>query len=238
MVRYKIVFSYDGSKFCGFQRQKNVRSVQGTIEDVLTIIMGTKIVIKGAGRTDAGVHALAQVATFDAPKTKSLKSKMNHLLNDVYIKNVKIVDDSFHARFSAKGKIYLYKIMINSHGKNPYYLCCKNIDVDKIRECSKLFLGEHDFTNFCSCDKESKKTIIYDIKVYKFGNKVIIKFVGAGFFRYMIRKLVGAMMYYAQDKINLSDIKKMLDCPNEPKQLPTVVANGLYLKKVLYGRIK
>src|SRR5574344_1864930 len=111
MVRYKIVFAYDGSKFCGFQRQVNLRTVQGEIEKSISEIVGSSVNINGAGRTDAGVHAYGQVASFDVPyKIFFLKRKLNKNLVDIKIRNVKIVSTDFHARYSAIGKKYVYKI--------------------------------------------------------------------------------------------------------------------------------
>lgn len=234
-MRLFIKIKYDGSKFCGFQRQKKVKSVQKEIEEVLSHYYDMDIKIKGAGRTDAGVHALGQTATFDAPYFKrDLKTYMNKNLNNIKVKKVSIVSDDFHARFSAKGKIYLYKIKLNTKGKDPYYLKVKNVDIKKMKMVSKLFIGEHDFKNFVSGSRDDYKTVIYNIKFYCFFNTLIIKFVGAGFFRYMVRNLVGAMLDVGRGKKTIGYVKDMLLYPDEEKQLSTVLPNGLYLYKVLY----
>ena len=107
-MRYKVVFKYDGSKFHGFQRQKNVRNVQGELENSLSLILNDNIVIKGAGRTDRGVHANYQVAHFDTDKDiKFLKKRLNLLLEDIKILKITLVDDNFHARHSVKNKTYI-----------------------------------------------------------------------------------------------------------------------------------
>ena len=174
-MRLFIKIKYDGSKFCGFQRQKKVKSVQKEIEEVLSHYYDMDIKIKGAGRTDAGVHALGQTATFDVPYFKrDLKTYMNKNLNNIKVKKVSIVSDDFHARFSAKGKIYLYKIKLNTKGKDPYYLKVKNVDIKKMKMVSKLFIGEHDFKNFVSGSRDDYKTLIYNIKFYRFFNTLII----------------------------------------------------------------
>ncbi len=234
-MRIMIIFRYDGSRFSGFQRQNKVRSVQKDIEDVLTNIYKEDIQIKGAGRTDVGVHALGQTATFDVPYyIDNLKSIMNDQLLDIEIKKLSVVDDEFHARFSAKGKIYLYKIKLNSKDKSPYYISLKNIDVDKMKEVSKLFLGKHNFKNFVSGEREDYETVINSIKFYRFLNYMTIRFEGVGFYRYMVRNLVGAMIDVGKGKATYEDIQKMLEHPEKTKQLSTALPNGLYLYKVLY----
>lgn len=234
-MRLFIKIKYDGSKFCGFQRQKNVRTVQKEIEEVLSHYYNIDIKIKGAGRTDAGVHALGQTATFDVPYFKrNLKKYLNKNLNNIKVRKIKIVSDDFHARFSAKGKVYFYKIKLNDKGKDPYCLKVNNVDLKKMQMVSKLFIGEHDFKNFVSGSRDDYKTIIYNIKFYRFFNTLIIKFVGAGFFRYMVRNLVGAMLDVGRGKKDISCVKNMLLYPDEVKQLSTVLPNGLYLYKVLY----
>ena len=139
MSRIFIEFSYDGSKFHGFQRQNNLRSVQKEIEETLESIFNTKIEIKGAGRTDAKVHALGQTATFDIPhKINNLKQELNKRLKDIKIITCKEVPEDFHARFSAIGKKYVYKIILDEKGKDDYHLYVQNIDLKKMKEASKL----------------------------------------------------------------------------------------------------
>lgn len=234
-MRIFMEFRYDGSLFSGFQRQNKDRSVQKDIEDVLTSIYGEKIVIKGAGRTDAGVHALGQTATFDVPYyIEQLKDILNEQLSDIVIKRLKVVDEDFHARFSAIGKIYLYKIKLNSKGKNPYYICLKNVDINKMKEVAKLFVGTHNFKNFVSGERDDYETVIKSIKFYKVFNYMTIKFEGVGFYRYMVRNLVGAMIDVGKGKVEIEEVKNMLEHPEKTKQLSTALPNGLYLYKVLY----
>lgn len=234
-MRILIEFRYDGSMFSGFQRQNKDRSVQKDIEDTLASIYGEKIDIKGAGRTDAGVHALGQTATFDVPYyIEQLRSILNEKLSDIEIKKLKVVDDDFHARFSAIGKVYLYKIKLNSKGKNPYYICLKDIDIDKMKEVANVFVGTHNFKNFVSGERDNYETVIKSIKFYKVFNYMTIRFEGAGFYRYMVRNLVGAMIDAGKGKVTVDEVKSMLDHPEQHKQLSTALPNGLYLYKVLY----
>ena len=228
-------FSYDGSKFNGFQRQKNVRSVQKDLEDALSSIYKEDIVIKGAGRTDALVHAINQYAHFDTTKNISnVKRLLNSNLSDIKIKSVKKVNDDFHARFSVKKKVYLYKITNNKLDNLNYYAYYKNLDYKKIKECLKLFVGDHNFKNFVAGSRDNYEGTIFSIKTYKLFNKIYIKFTGHGFYRYMVRNIVGASIDYSQGKVSIKDISNMLNKPLIERQLSTAKREGLYLKDVKY----
>lgn len=234
-MKYLLTFAYNGSKFKGFERQKNVRTIQGDIEKTLSSIYNETIVIKGAGRTDAGVHALGQTAHFESDKKiKHLKYKLNKQLKNIYILKINNVSDDFHARYSVKKKVYCYVLKINHLNKSPYYLGVKNIDINKMKELSKIFIGSHDFHNFVSGKRDDYQTYIYDIKFYYLGSFLIIKFIGTGFYRYMVRKLVGALIAYSKNKVTYNEVNLMLQEPNISKELPTVISNGLYLIKVIY----
>ena len=235
-MKYMLVISYDGSKFCGFQRQNDVRNVQGYLESVLSKILEEDIVIKGAGRTDAGVHALYQVVHLETNKdVKNLKDKANKILKDVKIKKIKKVDACFHARHSAKSKTYLYKIDLKGDKDKNYYGYVKNkLDINKMREVSKLFLGTHDFQNFVAGDREDYQTTITKIKIYKFNKVLYLEFTGYAFYRYMVRNLVGALVEVGKGKVNKEDIQDMLE-HKTTRRLPTFSPNGLYLKKINYS---
>jgi len=238
-MRVKIVFSYDGSKFNGFQRQSNLRSVQKEIESALKSIYKEKIEIKGAGRTDAKVHANNQVAHFDVDTIPNkLKSQINRIVNpDIYIKSLNKVNDGFHARHSAKKKEYIYKINIGPYQSslNDYYYQPNfQLDIPLMRDAAKLFIGTHDFHNFVAGEREDYVNTIYSISFTKTFGKLEIRFVGAGFYRYMVRNIVGALLEVGKYKISRDVIKKMLDNPNDPKRLPTAPAEGLYLNKIRY----
>lgn len=238
-MRIKLVFSYDGSKFNGFQRQNDVRSVQKEIENALSKILGEQIQIKGAGRTDAGVHAYGQCAHFDTDNNiKGLKIKLNNLLMpDIVVKKVQVVPNAFHARLSAQKKEYIYKINLGPFqaALNEYYYQPRyKLDLKLMEEAANEFLGIHDFRNFVSGEKENPVTNIYSITFKKRFNKLEIHFIGAGFYRYMIRNLVGAILEVGKYNTSKEVIKKMLDNPLEPKSLPTAPAEGLYLNKIWY----
>lgn len=238
-MRIKLTFSYDGSKFNGFQRLNNLRSVQKVIEDALSSIYETSIEIKGAGRTDAKVHANAQVAHFDADKRiPDLKKKLNNLLNpDIIVKSIKYVNNQFHARMSAKKKEYIYKINLGPYQSslNDYFYQPRNkLDISLMKDASRILLGTHDFHNFVAGERDNYITTIYSITMTKTFDKLEIRFIGTGFYRYMVRNLVGALLEVGKYKIKRDIIKQMLDNPNESKTLPTAPAEGLYLNKVWY----
>lgn len=238
-MRKKIIFSYDGSKFNGLQRQKNTRTVQKTIEEALSKIFEDDIELKASGRTDAGVHAVNQVAHFDIKKDiKGLKHKLNLLLNpDIVVKSVSNVNDDFHARLSVKKKEYVYKINIGPFKSSLncyYYQPRQKLDFSLMKDASKVFLGTHDFNNFISGTNDKTVTTIYEINfVKKFDNKIEVHFIGTGFYRYMIRNLMGALLEVGKYNASKEDLLKMLDTIEE-KSLPTAPPEGLYLYKVWY----
>ena len=238
-MRIKMVFSYDGSKFNGFQRQKNNPSIQGTIENALSSIYGLPITIKGAGRTDAGVHANNQVAHFNVDELRpSLKEELNNLLRpSIYVKTIKKVDDDFHARKDAKKKEYVYKINLGpfqSSLNDYYYQPNYKLDVMLMKDASKIMLGTHDFHNFVAGYRDDYVSTIHSITITKTFQKLEITFIGVGFYRYMVRNLVGALLEVGKYKIDRNFIKKMLDNPNEELRLPTAPPQGLYLNRIWY----
>lgn len=234
-MKLKLIISYDGSKFNGFQRQNNVRNIQGTLEKSLSDIYNEKIVVKGAGRTDAGVHAKYQVVHFITnKKISNLKEKLNKDLEDIRVKKIKKVNNSFHARHSVKNKTYLYKLdLTGKRNANYYGLYRYNLNIPKMRSVSKIFLGTHDFHNFVGGTKDNTETTIINIKIYKFNNVIYFKFKGYAFYRYMIRNLVGALIEVGKGKVDEEIIQNMLN-KEDSKRLPTAKPNGLYLVKINY----
>lgn len=238
-MRVKIIFSYDGSKFNGFQRQNELRSVQKEIEDILTSIYKNNIEIKGSGRTDAKVHANYQVAHFDVKEVPgNLKKQLNDLLlPDIYIKSLSVVSNDFHARHSVKKKEYIYKINLGPFQtslNDYYYQPGYKLDISLMKEASKYILGTHDFRNFVSGKRDDYITTVYNISFSKSFNKLEIRFLGTGFYRYMVRNLVGALLEVGKCKVSINTIKEMVNMPNVQKNLPTAPAEGLYLNKVWY----
>lgn len=242
-MRYLISFSYDGTKFHGFQRQNDVKSVQKTLEDALSVVLDEKLVIKGSGRTDAGVHALMQCAHFDCNKgiTKKDVDKLNNILcGDIVVKKFRKVNNDFHARHNVRKKTYVYKIN-NGNYRNDYegyyYQIRYPLDIKKMKKASKLFIGIHDFHNFVSGFRVDYTTCIYKISIKKCGDIVLMKFVGAGFYRYMVRHLVGALLDIGRGKVELHVLKNMIENKDLEKKLSIVPADGLYLKTIKFDKL-
>lgn len=240
-MRYFIKFSYNGSKFYGFQRQKEKRTVQGTIENALSIINKNNVMIKGSGRTDIGVHANGQCAHFDlevAVPPENLKIAINRIVHPyIHIIECEQVDMDFHARYKASGKKYVYKIWQGAFNpfKEDYYLQYdKKIDKGKLQECMNLFIGRHNFHNFVSGNRENSNGTIYNIEIECLENEIHIIFTGKSFYRYMVRNLVGAFLDYNEGKCDILLIKKMLFDDSFEYQLQTAPAKGLYLEEVFY----
>lgn len=241
-MKYLISISYDGSKFHGFQRLNDLDTVQKRIEEALTIINKKPIEIKGAGRTDRGVHALDQKASFNLDiniEPSNLQRALNSLVKPyIYITDVKIVNDDFHARFNVLQKEYVYKINLGEF--NPRledYMFEPNykLDIKAMKKCSKLFLGTHNFENFVAGERDNYECPIYNIK-FKIKNDILeIKFTGRHFYRYMVRNLVGAMLDVGRGVATLKEVKEALYNHNMPKQFQTAVPQGLYLNKISYN---
>lgn len=238
-MRYLIKFSYDGTLFKGFQRQKDVKSVQGTLESVLSKYFNEEILIKGTGRTDAGVHAINQGAHFDVDKkitSNDLALINESLKGEIIINKIKRVPDDFHARFNAVEKTYTYKIYLGHDSSKVGYYYQINYDLDsrKMKGVAKLLEGSHDYHNFVSGDRDDYHSTIFSIKIKKKKNIILITFKGVGFYRYMVRHLVGAILDVGRGKASIEDVKNMLNNPNISKNLSVVPANGLYLIDIKY----
>ena len=243
-MRYKVVISYDGVNFNGFQRQKDYRSVEAEIETVLERMNKKSVRIIGAGRTDKGVHAFGQVFHFDCDLDISevgLKKGMNALLpQDIYVKTVEKVGENFHARYSAKSKMYRYKINMGEYNPlevNYIYQLNRTLDVDKMKKACKLFIGEHDFYNFCGYQENIEKNfvrIINSIEIRKDDEYVTINIEGNGFIRYMVRMIVAILVEIGLGKKDESFIKERLDSNAKNRSNYKVPGNGLYLIKIDY----
>ena len=240
-MRYLVTISYDGSNFYGFQRLKGKRSVQDELEKVLKIINKKDVEIKGAGRTDRGVHAYGQRAHFDLdikiPKERLFKAINDSLPNDISITNIEEVDNDFHARFKVKKKTYEYKINLGKYDplmNNYYYQIDYKIDINKLNKAKDILIGEHNFKNFVSGERDNYDAIIYDITIKEKEKILTITFEGKSFYRYMVRNMVGAMLDVATGKNTLEDLKDMLDKPSISKQMSCAPAQGLYLMNIIY----
>ena len=241
-MRYKMIVSYDGSFFHGFQRQKNDVSVQEVLEEKLTEILKTNIVVHASGRTDAGVHAIGQVIHFDSSQyvpVLNLKKILNKkVYPHIYITSAEMVDESFHSRKSARLKEYHYFVSINTFDPfkaNYLYFFHDRIDLSKIREAMEYIVGTHDFRSF-----SKNKTISSCIRtITKFDLIIkdgILEFViiGSGFMYNMVRIIIALMLKVGEGKLQPSDIGKIIE-GKQSRLAPYVApAGGLYLWKVYY----
>lgn len=245
MRNIKLTIRYDGSRYKGFQRLKdNDMTIQGKIEDVLSKMTNESIEIIGSGRTDMGVHAYGQVANFKTNSNLSIEKMKSYLYEylpeDIVITNLEEVEDRFHSRYNAKSKVYLYKIY-NNKFHDPFLRrytthISKKLDIELMREASKYFIGEHDFTSFASSKSKKKSNIrtIYSINIKEDNGLIEIYFEGNGFLYNMVRIMTGALIDVGHKKIVPEDIKKMLEEKDRTKSSDTAAAKGLYLYKVSY----
>ncbi|PMQ00997.1 MAG: tRNA pseudouridine(38-40) synthase TruA [Dictyoglomus sp. NZ13-RE01] len=243
MPNWKLTISYFGKDFYGFQKQKDKRTVQGVLENILKDIFQEDIRIIGAGRTDRGVHAINQVVNFKTEKDfhiEKLKYVLNSLLpRDITLKDLEIVGDDFHARYSAKNKTYMY-IIYNSKNISPFlwdftWQISKSLNVDLLMRSAELILGEHDFINFCSLD-EKKNTIIKIESAYweKKGEFLFFFITASHFLRKMVRFLVGGMVEVGLEKKDIEEWKLYLEKKFDKRFGKCAPSEGLYLLNVKY----
>lgn len=236
--------SYKGTSFQGWQKQTSAPSVQETIEKGLSQILNTPISIQGSGRTDAGVHAKGQTFHFDVDKEvdlERLRYSLNCLLpEEVYIKSLEKVSDDFHARYSAKAKVYLYNIHFGHRDvfANEFEATIPQpCDIELLKKALLMFVGKHNFQNFTSKEEDQENFIreIYEIKFEESKDRISITLKGNGFMRYMIRFLIGTALAISQGKENISFIKEKLDANNERNIVSyKAPSEGLYLMDVIY----
>lgn len=243
-MRYKCIVSYDGTNFHGFQVQDNLRTVQEEIEKVLKVITKTDTRIYPAGRTDTGVHGIGQVFHFDTEivmKEWNMKNAINSRLpRDIYIKEVEYASEDFHARFTKHTKEYHYIIDLNEYDPllgNYRYFYRHKLDIDKMIEASKVFVGEHDFASFTKNHKmENTVRTIYSID-YEFKDKVLtLKFKGNGFLHNMIRIIVAMLIEVGNNRMEIDRLKEIMELKNRKLAPKTAPANGLYLYEIVYEK--
>ncbi|MGA1846569.1 tRNA pseudouridine(38-40) synthase TruA [Deferribacter abyssi] len=243
-VRKKCVVEYDGSNFFGWQRQKNLRTVQQVIEDALSKIYKTEIKIVGSGRTDTGVHALGQVFHFSASRyleNMSVLMGLNSMLpDDVVIKKVEDVGYNFHAQKSAKNKTYLYKIynqpIRSAIYRNRAWWIKEELNVEKLKELMNCFVGVKDFSAMClkrSVPENPVRKINF-IKISKEDVFVNIEINADGFLHNMVRNIVGTVIDIYLDKGGVAKIRKILESRDRSQAGRTAPPHGLYLKEVFY----
>ncbi len=239
---YKLLLSYDGTDFHGWQRQPLKRTVQGTIEDTLAKIIQKKIPVIAAGRTDAGVHALGQAAHFRAKISlteKELFRTLNSILpNDVRIVSLDITDSDFHARKMAQSKIYQYRIF-NAPHLSPFFFryvhhWSSPLHVPRMKEAASFFVGEHDFSGFSSNRFLHPVRVVFSSVIKKMGPEILYWVEANGFLRYMVRTIVGTLLEVGKGKMAPEKIEEIFAKKNRALAGPTAPAKGLCLIEVNY----
>ena len=245
MQRYKIIIEYDGTSFVGWQFQKNGLSIQEVLQKAIFNFSNEKVIITGAGRTDSGVHALAQIAHFDLKKKiekkKFLPGLNQHIGNKpITILKIEKINKKFHSRFNAKRRTYQY-VIINRQSplalqKNKAWHVRKRLDIKVMKKGAKLLLGTHDFSTFraSSCEAKSPIKTMEKISIKKNKEKIILKFTSRSFLQQQVRSMVGCIKYLGEGKWNLAIFKKSFRSKNRFNCAPPAPACGLYLKNISY----
>ena len=246
MHRYQILIEYDGTKFIGWQIQKKGKTIQGLIQRKVSSILKEKIILTAAGRTDTGVHAHEQSAHFDCKKRinqlgKFLKS-MNYFINDmnVSIINIKKKNLNFHARFSAKQRIYKYVIFNRlskpSIEKERGWHIIKKLDVSLMKKGAKKLLGTKDFSTFRSsnCNAKSPIRTMKSIKIKAMRGRIEIQFKSQSFLQQQVRSMVGCLKYLGEKKWDLKKFDKVFKSKKRVLCAPPAPPEGLFLARVVY----
>ncbi len=246
--RIKLIIEYDGTSYVGWQSQCAQRSIQGEIEKSLKKVFNQNLIVYGAGRTDAGVHALQQVAHFDLDKLEISEKKVFHALNfylkkeknQITILDSKIVKPTFHARFSAKKKIYLYKVFNRATEsfliKNRSWFIPVNLNVEKMIQASKKLIGKFDFNAFRSSDCQASNSVrsIDKIIIRKKKDFINFEISGRSFMHNQVRIIVGTLVNIGKEILKIDEIEDILKSKDRKTAGPTAPACGLYLKKIKY----
>lgn len=249
-----LTIEYDGSEFCGWQRQPKVRTVQGELEQVLTKVCGAEVKLNGTSRTDSGVHALGQRASFcgryGIPTDKIVTAannilaggkRMASVVGDVRIISAHEMPQEFHARFDSKGKKYRYVISnssdIDIFRRKYCYQVTSPLNIEEMKKAAGYIKGTHDFASFQSAGGQERETTvrtIYDFTVERHGNDIIMEISGDGFLYNMVRIIAGTLVEVGLGKRNADDIPAVIESVNRVRAGHKAPAEGLYLVEVYY----
>lgn len=243
LARFKLYIEFDGTRYSGWQMQKNAKSVQGKlIEAAEKIFKGERADIQGSGRTDAGVHAICQVAHLEANTMLApeiIRMKLNdELPADINVLEVEKAHPKFHARHDAKTRSYIYQISTrrSAFGK-PYVWWIKDkLDFAKMQNAAKQFAGMHNFVSFADKDETEKSTkvLIEDVRLKREGDLILIRVVGSHFLWKQVRRMVGVLVEIGRGNMNEGKIKQFLEREtNEPAKF-TAPPSGLFLEQIVY----
>ncbi|HZS17577.1 MAG TPA: tRNA pseudouridine(38-40) synthase TruA [Candidatus Udaeobacter sp.] len=244
--RLKLTIAYDGAPFAGWQSQSHRNTIQDHLERAFERILSEPVRVHGAGRTDAGVHALAQCAHADVPYDRLSAGRWQEALNALLPPTIRVLrcqftSDNFHARRSAKGKIYRYRIWLSpvlpplEHGQ--VWHVRRSLDFKMLKQAAKVFVGTHDFAGFAANrGKQEKSTIrsIHSVRVRQNGPSVTIEFYGDGFLYKMVRLIVGSLVDCALGKVRKEDLAARLNSGKVGTARLAAPAEGLFLVRVRY----
>ena len=245
MPRYKLILEYDGTGLVGWQRQANGVSVQALLEEAVERFCGKRVTVHGAGRTDAGVHALGQAAHLDLPREASpevIRNALNHHLKPaaVAVLAVEPVDDHFDARRSARGRVYLYRILnrrpppVLERGR--VWHVGPRLDAEAMHEAARALLGKHDFTSFRDslCQAKSPVKTLDALTVTRAADEIHIEARARSFLHHQVRNMVGTLKLVGAGKWRVGDVARALEARDRRAGGPTAPAEGLYLVEVIY----
>ncbi|SHN83833.1 tRNA pseudouridine(38-40) synthase TruA [Desulfitobacterium chlororespirans] len=245
MRNFKMTISYDGSRYKGWQKQKETDlTIQGKLEAVLSKMTGEDILVVGCGRTDSGVHAENYIANFHTKCTWSNDAILYYLYEflpeDIVVKSIELVNERFHARYNVKSKTYVYKINTNKY-RNVFerkysYHIPEPLDLIEMRKGAQSLIGTHDFQGFTNMKPSNKSTVrtIHAINIVENGDYLDIEVNGDGFLWNMVRIIVGTLLEVGRGKLNSSEVEKILQEKKRWEAGPLAQAKGLFLREVQY----
>ncbi len=237
----KVVLEYDGTAYCGWQTQPNGPTIQEALEKAIEAVVGSPVTVHGSGRTDSGVHALGQVASFetstDIPCGKLCQAINAHLPEDIAVLRAQDEDADFHARFSAKSKVYRYVILNRpcrtALERHRCFFVRGELDLGAMRDAAALFAGKHDFCAFCTEAPDNATRTIRRIEVTRLDEILAVEIEADGFLYNMVRRIVGTLTEVGRAKLSQADVRKLLET-GKGVGGPTTPGHALYLVEVKY----
>jgi tRNA pseudouridine38-40 synthase len=247
MRNFKMILEYDGAAYCGWQRQDNGLSIQKVLEEAIERITREKTVVIASGRTDAGVHAMNQVASFKSgallPVDRMFLGINSVLPEDIVVKDLQEAALEFNALKDALGKVYIYKILNQrlrpALGRRYFWFVRFSLNIDQMRQAASYLIGEHDFNCFCAtgCDIKDRVRTLTDITItVKDEGMLEITVESGGFLRHMVRNIVGTLVDVGRGKLKPEDMRGIIESRDRKKAGVAAPACGLFLKEVKYGK--